>query len=136
MCDSAQMTTINWQQPYVNTFKHFTIASDKNVVKHGDISTAVDAQIKSSVYRIMGTTATSNFINMPKLSGQSLGLTGRYIYFFFKPMPNKCFSLHIDINTEEKTTIRISFSNLFKEFKKTSTWLQFPYVIAAPKGKI
>ncbi len=33
------MTTINWQQPYVNTFKHFTIASDKNVVKHGDITT-------------------------------------------------------------------------------------------------
>ena len=32
------MTTINWQQPFVNTFKHFTIASDKNVIKHGDIS--------------------------------------------------------------------------------------------------
>ena len=32
------MNAINWQQPYVNTFKHFTIASDKNVIKHGDIS--------------------------------------------------------------------------------------------------
>ena len=73
---------------------------------------------------------------MPKLAGQSLNLTGRYIYFFFKPVPNKCFSLHIDVNTAEKTTIRVSFSNLFKEFKATSTWLQFPYVIQAPKGTV
>ncbi len=73
---------------------------------------------------------------MPKLSGQSLGLTGRYIYFLFKPTPNKCFSLHIDLNTSEKTTIRVSFSNLFKEFKATTTWLQFPFVIQAPRGSV
>jgi len=73
---------------------------------------------------------------MPKLSGQSLGLTGRYIYFLFKPTPNKCFHLHIDLNTSEKTTIRVSFSNLFKEFKATTTWLQFPYVIQAPRGSV
>ena len=73
---------------------------------------------------------------MPKLSGQSLGLTGRYMYFLFKPVPNKCFSLHIDIATVEKVSIRVSFSNLFKEFKVTSTWLQFPYVIQAPKGTV
>ena len=88
------------------------------------------------MYKIVGSTATSNFINMPKLAGQSLNLTGRYIYFFFKPVPNKCFSMHIDVNTAEKTTIRVSFSNLFKEFKATSTWLQFPYVIQAPKGTV
>lgn len=70
------------------------------------------------------------------MSGQSLGLTGRYIYFLFKPVPNKCFSLHIDIATVEKVSIRVSFSNLFKEFKVTSTWLQFPYVIQAPKGSV
>ena len=40
------MTTINWQQPYVNTFKHFTIASDRNVVKHGDISNVMVSNIK------------------------------------------------------------------------------------------
>lgn len=26
---------------------------------------------------------------------------------------------------------RISFSNLFKEFKSTSTWLQFPFAVSA-----
>ena len=130
------MTSINWQQPFVNTFKHFTIASDKNVIKHGDITTILDNQIKSSVYKITGSSPMSNFINMPKLSGQSLGLTGRYIYFLFKPVPNKFFSIHIDVATHEKQVIRVSFSNLFKEFKTTSTWLQFPYVIQAPKDTI
>jgi hypothetical protein len=130
------MTSINWQQPFVNTFKHFTIASDKNVIKHGDITTILDNQIKSSVYKITGSSPMSNFINMPKLNGQSLGLSGRYIYFLFKPVPNKFFSIHIDIATHEKQVIRVSFSNLFKEFKTTSTWLQFPYVIQAPKNTI
>lgn len=27
--------------------------------------------------------------------------------------------------------VRISFSNLFKEFKFTATWLQFPFVCGA-----
>lgn len=29
--------------------------------------------------------------------------------------------------------VRISFSNLFKEFKSTATWLQFPFVCGAAK---
>lgn len=29
--------------------------------------------------------------------------------------------------------VRISFSNLFKEFKATSTWLQFPFVDITPR---
>ncbi|CAF0967584.1 unnamed protein product [Brachionus calyciflorus] len=130
------MSKFNWQQPYVNIFKHFTIASDKNAIKHGDITTQTDSQIKSSIYKISGTNSTSNYIQLPKLSGQSLNLTGRYIYFLIKPIPNKSFSFHIDITTNEKTLLRISFSNLYKEFKSTSTWLQFPYFINSPKGSI
>lgn len=30
--------------------------------------------------------------------------------------------------------VRISFSNLFKEFKSTATWLQFPFICGAAKG--
>lgn len=130
------MTAINWQQPYVNTFKHFTIASDKNAIKHGDITSVMDPQIKSTVYKILGSSPASNFITMPKLSGQSLNLTGRYVYFLFKPVSNKCFSLHVDIATAEKSIVRVSFSNLFKEFKLTTTWIQFPFVIHAPKGTV
>jgi WD40 repeat protein len=92
--------------------------------------------VKCSVYRISGATPASNFINIPRSSANSLGLTGRYFYLLFKPIPNKYFSLHIDIITHEGILIRVSFSNLFKEFKTTSTWLQFPYVIQAPKGTV
>ena len=43
---------------------------------------------------------------------------------------------HIDAATEDGLAIRISFSNLFKEFKSTSTWLQFPFVPRPPSGSI
>lgn len=32
--------------------------------------------------------------------------------------------------------VRISFSNLFKEFKSTATWLQFPFVCGAAEGSV
>lgn len=32
--------------------------------------------------------------------------------------------------------VRISFSNLFKEFKSTATWLQFPFICGAAKGSV
>ncbi|RNA21555.1 WD repeat-containing 90 [Brachionus plicatilis] len=130
------MSKLSWQQPYVNIFKHFTIASEKNAIKHGDITTQTDSQLKSSIYKISGSNSTSNYIQLPKLSGQSLNLTGRYIYFLIKPVPSKSFSFHIDITTSEKTLLRISFSNLYKEFKSTPTWLQFPYIVQPPKGSI
>lgn len=38
--------------------------------------------------------------------------------------------------TDEGLTIRISFSNMFKEFKSTSTWLQFPFVSSPRPGSV
>ncbi|KAF1471371.1 WD repeat-containing protein 90, partial [Pygoscelis antarcticus] len=35
---------------------------------------------------------------------------------------------------QENQVVRVSFSNLFKEFKSTATWLQFPFVCGAAKG--
>lgn len=32
--------------------------------------------------------------------------------------------------------VRISFSTLFKEFKSTATWLQFPFVCGAAAGSV
>jgi hypothetical protein len=46
----------------------------------------------------------------------------------FKPIPTKYFVVHIDVAANDGSAVRISFSNLFKEFKSTSTWLQFPFV--------
>ena len=37
---------------------------------------------------------------------------------------------------QESQVIRISFSNMFKEFKSTATWVQFPFLCGAAKGSV
>ena len=88
------------------------------------------------MYRITGSIPAGNYIQFPRTSTQSLSLTGRYLYILFKPISGKYFVAHIDVATEDGLAIRISFSNLFKEFKSTSTWLQFPFVPRPPPGSV
>jgi len=125
-----------WQHPFVNVFKHFNIGEWKKCSKEGEVSTIMDKQTKGTVYRITGSIPASNFIQFPRTSTQSLGLTGRYLYCLFRPIPGKYFVVHIDVATDDGLTIRISFSNMFKEFKSTSTWLQFPFVSSPPPGSV
>ncbi|XP_043935318.1 WD repeat-containing protein 90 [Protopterus annectens] len=125
-----------WQHPYVNIFKHFKIEEWKKSTKEGDVTTMMDKTIKCTVYRIRGSIPASNYIQIPKVSSQSLGLTGRYLYLLFKPIPSKYFVVHMDVTTEDSQVIRLSFSNLFKEFKSTATWLQFPFICGAAKGSV
>ncbi|ERE68677.1 WD repeat-containing protein 90 [Cricetulus griseus] len=96
--------------------------------KEGDVALVTDKVLKSSVYRIRGSVSASNYIQLPRTSTQSLGLTGRYLYVLFRPLPTKHFVIHLDVSTEDGQVIRVSFSNLFKEFKSSATWLQFPFV--------
>ncbi|KFQ93266.1 WD repeat-containing protein 90, partial [Nipponia nippon] len=93
-----------------------------------------DARLKGTVYRIRGSLPASSYLQLPRTGTQSLGLAGRYLYLLFRPMPRKHFIVHLDVATEENQVVRISFSNLFKEFKSTATWLQFPFVCGAAKG--
>ncbi|XP_064636675.1 WD repeat-containing protein 90-like [Lineus longissimus] len=125
-----------WQHPFVNVFKHFNVASWKKSTKEGEVVSTMDRTLKCTVYRITGSIPAGNYIQLPKTSSQSLGLTGRYLYIFFKPVPTKYFVVHVDVTTLDGLVVRISFSNLFKEFKSTSTWLQFPYVCHSSKGSI
>ncbi|XP_074866919.1 WD repeat-containing protein 90 isoform X2 [Carettochelys insculpta] len=125
-----------WQHPYLNIFKHFKVEEWKRSTKEGDVTTFMDKTLKGTVYRIRGSIPASNYIQLPKTSTQSLGLTGHYLYLLFKPMASKYFVVHIDVTTEDSQVVRISFSNLFKEFKSTATWLQFPFVCGAAKGSV
>uniref|UniRef100_A0A8C8S311 WD repeat-containing protein 90 n=1 Tax=Pelusios castaneus TaxID=367368 RepID=A0A8C8S311_9SAUR len=118
-----------WQHPYLNVFKHFKVEEWKRSTKEGDVTTFMDKTLKGTVYRIRGSIPASNYIQLPKTSTQSLGLTGHYLYLLFKPMPAKYFVVHLDVTTEDNQVVRISFSNLFKEFKSTATWLQFPFIL-------
>ncbi|XP_065414804.1 WD repeat-containing protein 90 isoform X1 [Chrysemys picta bellii] len=125
-----------WQHPYLNVFKHFKVEEWKRSTKEGDVTTFMDKTLKGTVYRIRGSIPASNYIQLPKTSTQSLGLTGHYLYLLFKPMPGKYFVVHLDVTTEDSQVVRISFSNLFKEFKSTATWLQFPFICGAAKGSV
>ncbi|UJR26857.1 hypothetical protein I4U23_008168 [Adineta vaga] len=123
------MNSTSWQHPYVNIFKHFDINSAKKCVKQGDISPVMDRDIKSTVYRIRGLVPANNYIQFPSQSpNQNLSLTGRLFYVLFRPTFDKYFCIHIDILTHEQHLIRISLSNLYREFKVTQTTIQFPYM--------
>ena len=99
------------------------------VLDHANLMDAPlqDRDIKSTVHRISGAVPAVNYVQVPKAGAHSLGLTGRYVYFLFKPMPAKYFVVHMEAGTREGVAVRVSFSNLFKEVKSTSTWLQFPF---------
>ncbi|XP_070962859.1 WD repeat-containing protein 90 [Oncorhynchus clarkii lewisi] len=130
------MTSRVWQHPYVNIFKHMRVEEWKKTSREGDVTTYMDKTLMCSVFRIRGSIPASNYILLPKTSTQSLGLTGRYLYLLFRPSPAKHFVVHMDIAAEEGQVIRVSFSNLFKEFKSTATWLQFPFLCGAAKGSV
>lgn len=59
-----------------------------------------DKTLKCTVYRVRGSVSASNYIQLPKTSTQSLGLTGRYLYVLFRPLPTKHFVIHLDVSTE------------------------------------
>ncbi|KAM4820254.1 WD repeat-containing protein 90 isoform 3-T3 [Thomomys bottae] len=120
-----------WQHPFLNVFKHFRVDEWKRSSKEGDVAVVTDKVLKTSVYRIRGSVSASNYLQLPRTSSQSLGLTGRYLYVLFRPLPAKHFAIHLDVSTEDGQVIRVSFSNLFKEFKSSATWLQFPFVFQA-----
>ncbi|XP_075851028.1 WD repeat-containing protein 90 [Microcebus murinus] len=120
-----------WQQPFLNVFRHFKVDEWKRSTKEGDVAVVTDKTLRGSVYRIRGSVSAGSYIQLPRTSTQSLGLTGRYLYVLFRPLPSKHFVIHLDVSTEDSQVIRVSFSSLFKEFKSTATWLQFPFVFEA-----
>ncbi|XP_044771184.1 WD repeat-containing protein 90 [Neomonachus schauinslandi] len=120
-----------WQHPFLNVFRHFKVGEWKRSTKEGDVAPVTDKTLKCTVYRVRGSVSAGNYIQLPKTSTQSLGLTGRYLYVLFRPLPAKHFVIHLDVATEDSQVIRVSFSNLFKEFKSTATWLQFPFICEA-----
>ncbi|NXT20056.1 WDR90 protein, partial [Syrrhaptes paradoxus] len=117
-----------WQRPYLNVFKHFRVEEWKRSAREGDVAALTDARLKGTVYRIRGTAPASSYLQLPRTGTQSLGLLGGHLYLLFKPLPRKHFVVHLDVTTEEGRVVRISFSTLFREFRSTATWLQFPFV--------
>ncbi|XP_055006516.1 WD repeat-containing protein 90 [Boleophthalmus pectinirostris] len=130
------MASKGWQHPYVNIFKHVKIEEWKKTTQEGEVTTSTDKTLRCPVFRIKGPIPANSYILLPKSSSQSLGLTGKYFYLLFRPTPSKYFVVHIDVAAEEGQVVRISFSNMFKEFKSTVTWLQFPFLCGAAEDSV
>lgn len=126
----------DWQHPYVNIFKYVRVEEWKRSAKEGDVSAYTDKTLKCPVFRIRGPVPANSYVLLPKNSSQSLGLTGRFFYLLFRPTPGKYFVVHLDVAAGEGQVVRISFSNMFKEFKSTATWLQFPFLCGAAKDSV
>ncbi|KPP63392.1 hypothetical protein Z043_118354, partial [Scleropages formosus] len=64
------------------------------------------------------------------------------VFRSFHPHPNLELSQNDEraefhrTSPRESQVVRVSFSNLFKEFKSTATWLQFPFLCGAAKGSV
>ncbi|XP_072691171.1 WD repeat-containing protein 90 isoform X4 [Canis lupus baileyi] len=126
-----------WQRPFVNVFRHCRVGEWRRCSREGDVAAVTDKSLRCAVYRIRDAPSAGGYIQLPGTSMQSLGLTGRYLYVLFRPLPGKHFIIQLDVATKDGQVVRMSFSNLFKEFKSTATWLQFPLICgagAATKG--
>lgn len=60
--------------------------------------------MKGTIYRIRGSNPASSYLQLPRAGTQSLGLTGRYLYLLFRPLPRKHFLVHLDVTTEVRDT--------------------------------
>ena len=127
------MVKKGWQSPYVDVFRHFDVGAWQKAARHGEVTRVVDKTIRAKVFKISGSVPASNYIQLPKSSSHSLGLVGRYLYLPFRVLPRKFFAVHLDLATAGGLVVRVSISNLFKDFKATPTWLQFPCVDLTPR---
>ena len=95
--------------------------------------------IGKKVLRIAGNVPAANFLQLPKVKGQTLGLTGRFLYLEVRVNPGKFFMVHLDVTAADRNTTRVSISNIFKEGKnvvKGGTALHIPLVDPSPKWYI
>ena len=92
--------------------------------------------VKSSIFKITGSIPSANYIQFPRPKSPPLNLVGHYLYVLFKPIDGKFFSIHLDVVATDNLVIRISLSNIFKEFKSSLTWLQFPVSANPVQGSV
>ena len=128
-----------WQSPCLNIFKTYKVLSLKESSAFhlkGDTRVSSDNLIKSQKIDITGNIPAQAYLQLPSDAAKdSLNLIGRYFYLNFKPSPNAYFVVHLDLQIANSSiTVRLSFSNLFKQFKTSPTWLQIPFLIDSSPG--
>lgn len=126
-----------WQHPYVNVIKHFSISTSWNtVVKDGDVKVIMDKAIGKTVIQITGSISASNYIRLPKKPSDNLGLTGRYAYIQILFHHDKEYAMHFDAKDNDGNIHRITISNAFKNIalKRNSRGIQIPLSLLLDKN--
>lgn len=70
--------------------------------------------------KVNGVTNASNYFQLPAtkfLPKNALGLIGKYVYSLINIPTGKSFVIHFDYMVNETRLVRISISNIYKEFK-------------------
>uniref|UniRef100_H2ZYH0 WD repeat domain 90 n=1 Tax=Latimeria chalumnae TaxID=7897 RepID=H2ZYH0_LATCH len=119
-----------WQHPYVNVFKHFKVEEWKKSTKEGDVTTVMPFSLLCWHQPLHF--PPSLFLLIPfSLMRSPLCWHWPILHF-----PGMSLLTHTPLSRNDSQVIRVSFSNLFKEFKSTATWLQFPFICGAAKGSV
>jgi len=117
--------------PLVNVFRHYKVDSGKGCRTHGSVEPVMDKIIGKKVFRIVGHVLAANYLRVPSLSNQTLGLHGRYLYAQIRTIPDKYFVLHVYVVGKDDTVMDLSITNLFTTIKLLGNVLQYPCEVSA-----
>uniref|UniRef100_A0A7S2SIF6 CFA20 domain-containing protein n=1 Tax=Mucochytrium quahogii TaxID=96639 RepID=A0A7S2SIF6_9STRA len=117
-----------WQRPFVDVFKLVDIVGGnwKKVDREGSCRFVLDKKIGKNVLRVTGTTATSNYVQIPNKNKGALGLTGPFVYLQVRPIVPKLFTIHIEVLTEDGFVTRLTVSNIYRAFRRKGNVIQVP----------
>lgn len=126
-----------YQHPFVDVFKVTKLTEWQSSQKEGDVTEVYDKQLAKNVIKVSGVTPASNYFQVPQqsqIAKKPLGLIGKYvrphlishsslikIYSIVNVPAGKSFVLHFDYILNETRHVRLSISNIFKEFKVNIT---------------
>ena len=132
-----------YQHPFVEVFKITKLTEWQNSQKEGDVTKVYDKQLAKNVIKVSGVTPASNYFQVPQqsqIAKKPLGLIGKYVsphlishhpslkvYSIVNVPAGKSFVLHFDYILNETRHVRLSISNIFKEFKVNTA--KYPIII-------
>ncbi|GFH23850.1 DUF667 domain-containing protein, partial [Haematococcus lacustris] len=105
-----------WQHPFVDILKLCDRETELKgeVTEHMARAGSMDKIIGKKVYKVRGTIPAANYLRLPKLKAQNLGLTGRFLYIQVKVTPVKVFVIHLEVQTQDQNVHRISISSMYR----------------------
>ncbi len=114
------------QRPFVNVFTQFRVQEPANSAIVGQCQSVLDKHIGKRVYRIVGSVPAANFISIPKLPSESLGLVGKNLYIQLHVASSSLFVFHVLVHTKQGVTLDISVNNLNHTLRLAGLSLQYP----------